>query len=288
MRTHLTPDDIANGIRMIRDQYSGSFLIVEGEMTDLRVFRYLIAPESCHLIPAHGKTNAIDALHVLEKNGFQGVLAIVDADFWRLEGKEPGTQNLFVTDTHDLQTMILASPALDKLLDEFGSPAKIQKITEREERTVRQLLLDSARPIGYFRWISQTQEFSLTFEGMRFNRFIDADCLAVDTSKLIKAVKDKSCRHDLEDEALKHAIEEVADPNHNPWDVCCGHDLVRILSQGLRKALGSNQPKDVNPEALQRAMRMAYEFAHFAATQLYVSLRSWESANQPFQVLLTQ
>lgn len=287
MRQDLTAHDIANGIRMTRAQHLGAFFIVEGETTDLRVFAHLVAAESCQLVPAHGKSNAIDALQILEDDQFQGVLAVVDADFWRLEGKVPGSPNLLITDTHDLETMILKSPALDKVLAEYGSTKKIQQLTEHEGKNLRQLLLACACPIGYLRWISQTEELSLRFEDIRFSRFIDSDCLALDIAKMIKTIKDKSCRHDLEEEVLKSSICELSDADHDPWDVCCGHDLVCILSEGLRKAIGSKNLRDVKPDRLERALRLAYEFAHFTATQLCASLRAWESANRPFQVLPT-
>ena len=51
----------------------------------------------------------------------------------------------------------------------------------------------------------------------------------------------------------------MADPAHQPLDVCCGHDLVEILSFGLRETLGpaSTRALDVNPERVGQALRMA-------------------------------
>lgn len=270
---------------MTRELHSGAFLLVEGESSDLRVYGHLIAEESCLLVAAHGKENVVDALAILEREGLQGVLAVVDADFWHLEGTEPASQNLLLTDTHDLETMILASPALEKLLAEFGSPGKIKSLTKRSGKNVRQILLEGACPIGYLRWISSRNEFSLTFEGIRFKRFTHRDCLAVDVLKMIKTIKDKSCWYELDDEALRYEIDEAVQCNHDPWDVCCGHDLVCILSLGLQKAIGSKKVNDVNPRALERSLRMAYEAGYFGETRLYVSIRGWESANRPFQVL---
>lgn len=79
----------------------------------------------------------------------------MDADFWRLEGKQPASPNLFTTDTHDLETMILESKALEKLLTEYGSVTKIRKFTEKAGKDIRQALLDICAPIGYLRWNSQ-------------------------------------------------------------------------------------------------------------------------------------
>lgn len=72
---------------------------------------------------------------------------------------------------------------------------------------------------------------------------------------------------------------------HDPWQICCGHDLVQILSVGLRKTIGSNNAKDIEPNILERSLRLAYEEAYFHDTQLYLDICTWENENQPFIVL---
>ena len=67
------------------------------------------------------KQCAIEILEILEKSNFQRVLAIVDADFDRLENLANKRPNLLPTDTHDLETMLIKSPALEKVVAEFGS-----------------------------------------------------------------------------------------------------------------------------------------------------------------------
>ncbi len=288
MRTHITAYDIANEIRMTRSQHPGAFLIVEGEIADLRVYGRFVDSKLCQIIPAHGKENAINALAILENYGFTGVLSIVDADFWRLEGKEPESQNLFITDTHDLETMILKSPVLEeKLLVEFGSAQKINNFTRPRGQNFHQVLLDIGRPIAYLRWVSLQQNLSLTFEALVFSRFIDRKTLILDTIKLIKTVKNKSGKPDLAEKDLQNAIDELTDPNHDLWDVCVGHDLVHILSLGLRNTWGSNKDNDVKPELLEKFLRAAYESTYFFSSQLSQSLKDWEVANHPFRIFPT-
>ena len=129
MRNYITADEVASTIRMTRPQFSGTFLIVEGQTADFRVYRRLIDPKQTKITPAHNKDNGLAALKILEDADVDGVVAIVDADFWRLEGLEPTSPNLFITDRHDLETMLLESPSLEKLLDEFSSEQKITDFT---------------------------------------------------------------------------------------------------------------------------------------------------------------
>ena len=288
MRNYITADDVANGIRMTRTQFRGTFLIVEGQTADLRVYKRLIDPEQAQVTPAHNKNNALAALEILENTNFLGVVAIVDADFWRLEEVEPTSPNLFITDTHDLETMLLESPSLEKLLDELGSEDKITNFTANNKMEVRQALLAAACPIGYLRWISQRSNLSLKFEDIVFGRFIDRQILHIDVSELIREVKNKSRRHDLSDSNLQDKINELTDSKHNSWDICCGHDLVCILSVGLRSALGSKNSNEVEQETLERLLRTGYESAYFFSTRLYQALRKWETSNPPFRIFSTE
>lgn len=279
--------DIANEIRLQRFGYAGCFLIVEGERADLKVYQRFVDSEACKIIPAYGKENAVGALKILEQDRLTGVLAIVDADFWRLEEQLPTSPNLIVTDTYDLETMILKSPALEKVLVEFGSAEKINRLIQKRRLSIREILLEIGRPIGYLRWISGQQNLSLKIKGVPFKPFVDQKKLTLDTTKLLRTVKNKSGRHDIPDQDLRNALEKVADPAHDSWDVCCGHDLVCILSLGLCGALGSNKSQDVRAEQLEKILRLAYESSHFFATELYQSLKAWQIANQPFRILPT-
>ena len=80
---------------------------------------------------------------------------------------------------------------------------------------------------------------------------------------------------------------KLANSNHDIWDLYCGHDLVCILSVGLRKVLGSQKQRNVESDLLGQALRLAYETAYFLTTNLYQALRLWEENNRPFQIFPT-
>lgn len=138
--------------------------------------------------------------------------------------------------------------------------------------------------VGYLRWISQYDGLNLTFDGIVFSKFV-SEQIQIDEIKLIQEVKKKSQTFSLKDEDLQQRLISQKNNSYDPWQVCCGHDLVEILSLGLRKAIGSNKAADVEPNSLERCLRLAYEERYFSDTHLYVEIRRWESQNQPFKVL---
>ena len=274
---------IVNRAHMMRTQYTGTILIVEGS-TDARVYRRLVSKNECRLIPATGKDKAISALELLENSGFDGVLTIVDADFQRLDCIAPNSSNLLLTDSHDLETMILHSDALDNVLSEFGSAREIANLG----RPIRDILLEGGLPIGYLRWLSSPAKdnLSLKFKGLSFDKFVDEKTLRVSIDNLIGELKTNSGDSTLDENATKLKIMALDGEGDDPWQVCSGHDLVLILSIGFRNIFGNlRRGETVTPDQVDGMLRLAYNYSHFCLTRLHNSIKGWETANPTFRVL---
>jgi len=123
MLSYLTANDIANTVRLTRTLFTGVIVITEGA-TDVRVYQRFFSKTHCQLVPSNGKQNAIDATVILNGEHFAGLFTIVDADFDHLESINPISPNIFYTDLHDLETMILSSSSLDDVLGELLSAIK--------------------------------------------------------------------------------------------------------------------------------------------------------------------
>jgi hypothetical protein len=279
VREFLTDDRIANKIRLRREISSSTFLLVEG-CSDKVFYERFVDRAVCELEIAVGKIRVINILEILETSNFSGILGIVDADFDRLEVSAHNSPNLLRTDTHDLETMLIDSPALDKVIAEFGSEEKIAKF----DRDIRTILVEAGMSIGYLRWISQCDRLNLTFNDIRFSRFINEKSLQIDELELIKEVKNKSQALSLDNNDIQQRLTKQKSDSHDRLQICCGHDLVEILSLGLRKAIGTMKQADIESDSLERSLRLAYEEVYFQQTQLYSNIQQWESIDRSFQV----
>src|SRR5690349_14378530 len=90
-------------------------VLVEGSY-DKKLYKLIANHSSCVFVTSDGKQNAIEALTLLLKQSPKGVIAIIDDDYDSLQGKSIDDENIIVSDTHDIETMIFASPALTKYL----------------------------------------------------------------------------------------------------------------------------------------------------------------------------
>jgi hypothetical protein len=275
---------IANEIRLRRSQHLGSFIVIEGR-NDRLFYERFFDLQQCKLVVADGKEKVCEVVRILDADNFRGVLGIVDADFDLLEEIPVSSYNVIRGNCHDIEAMLICSPALDRVLREFGSEDKIQRLVTSAGRDIRHILLAAASPLGYLRWHSLRSNLRLRFEGLSFGRFIDMTTLTADRSTLIATVKNHSQRQELQSDDLELAIRELENPNHDRWQLCNGHDLVGVLSIGLRRAFGSQSAGAVGIEELERALRLSYEAVDFAASDLCRTIREWEQRNTRFQVL---
>src|SRR4051812_9256 len=141
---------------MRRSLFKGAFLLVEGEK-DFHLYSSLIDEGACKIVNARNKWNAVNAILILERDGYPGALAIVDADFDLLEGTSPASPNILLTDWHDLEIALIVSPAFDSVLAELASQEKIKNVGERSGGGVREMVFRAAQPIGTLRWLSERE-----------------------------------------------------------------------------------------------------------------------------------
>jgi 5S rRNA maturation endonuclease (ribonuclease M5) len=280
MKDQITPDSIANRIRLLRGDHEGVFLIVEGH-SDKLIYERLVNKQEVRVTIASGKNNAIKALSILEKeDNFRRVVAVIDADFSRIEQQIPHSNNLFLTDEHDLEMMLIKSAAFDKLLKERGSEEKIKAFTE----DIRETLLKLGQEIGKLRWLSLRNKLDLKFEGLNFKNFIDKEKLSINIDELIISIKNHSQKLSLDEQQIKQDLSVISDENHDPWQLYCGHDFISILAIALCKVLGTWNANDVKTEVLERELRLAYELSYFYQTQIYQLMVNWQSNHHPDQI----
>ena len=275
-----SPRELANEIRMTRSLFTGAFLIVEGRDDRLFMERY-VEIQSCEVRVAYGKQCVCEVIGILDDDQFDGVLGMIDADFDRIEGTPSRSQNVVMPECHDLFTMLVSSPALARVVREFGSPEKLGRLG----KTALEALTKVALPIGYLRLHSQREGLNLRFRDLNYSGWIGLTSFQADSARLIDVVKSRSQRHDLSSDDLAKAIADLHDADYDPYEVCVGADLVEALSIGLRRALGSRRAADVRVDYLKSGLRLAYSDTEFRASTLMRDIEHWQLRKPDFQVL---
>jgi len=280
-----TQDDIANEVILTKQTSEALVLIVEG-YSDEKTFRKFLVCADSEIISSWGKNNALAAMAILEHEGIVGVFAIVDADFWHLEGKSPTSANVIVTDDHDLEMMIIHSNSFDHFIIEVTSTTKMKKfLLKHNAGEIRDILFEHARPIGLLRRYSHENGLNLHFNDLNFSKFIAKDTFTLDLKKMIQRVLARTRNSTLNvDVLISQTHPSHAGISDDPYQICCGHDVIAVLGIGLRKCIGSKSSKETSVEALERELRMSYDSACFKQTQLYSAAEEWSRNNAPYRV----
>ncbi|ESZ11563.1 DUF4435 domain-containing protein [Mesorhizobium sp. L48C026A00] len=99
---HMDAYDIAQEVKFERLAHKGSFLIVEGD-TDIKRFSKYVDEQECSLVNSYGRRKAIRAIQLLQKWKVAGVVAVLDADFDRINGTELTHPDIAYSSNHDLR-----------------------------------------------------------------------------------------------------------------------------------------------------------------------------------------
>jgi hypothetical protein len=272
------PTQIANTVRLKRQASFRASVVVEAG-PDVRFYKRLFVDETCDLTFANGKGVTLAVIADLESQGFSSILGVVDSDFDRLNGYSPQSHNLIWSDCHDLETMLIRSQALDKLIQELASETKVDAF-ERRFGSIRDVLVRAAASIGYLRLYSSRQNLNLRFDGLKYHKCLDVTTLSIDADRLITEVKNNTQRQDLDSEVLRDGMRAVQREGHDVWELCNGHDLLAVLGLGLRDKLGSRLARDVRQDLLGLHLRLAFEDASFKTTNMYREIQTWEKRNR--------
>ena len=276
---------LANQIRLERAVHSGSFLLVEGS-DDAKLFNKFCDDTECSIIICTGRDKLLEALTILEEEGFAGALGFADKDFNEFVGCPPYNGTVVFTDENDIEIMILCSSALGNVLHEYGVKNKITSTVSSEGKQIFELIFEAASFIGALRMMSQLKSWNLSFNGMKY-RFLKQSTYFLDEKKSVHHIlvrSDKSSQ--LSELDIINQVRDQVAANAHPKALCCGHDCLRILGRALHRKFGSTNEfnNDNGAKDLGRILRLAYGFDFFRETNAYKEIRKWET-NSGFKVL---
>ena len=284
MKGFINGDTLANEARMRRVVFKGAFLLVEGE-SDERLFGIFADFDNCQIIICHGRQNLFDASRVLREAGVEGILAVADADFERIEGRNPPVDCVLFTDWHDAECMMLRGTAFDRLISQFVSREKFSAWCNAHGSDARAHILNETSQVGYLLWHSNANKLGLDFSNLKVKEFMDRTTVVTSVQSLIQHIKNKSSRHDLATEQLLNGLNQRRGMSDDLWQVARGHDFVECLGYAFRYAWGNVPAQSVTFERLEQCLRLAFPEQEFAATGLFQRIREWERNNSPYQIL---
>lgn len=188
-------------------------------------------------------------------NGRYGnrLLAIKDADFDRLDGTRHPYANLVLTDTHDMEGMIVEA-CLPQLKGDDAMRCQDIKIGE---------IYSELEDISFLKWFSNINHYGINFSDTALDldlaKYFNA-CVANTKNEVIVTLSDMN--------VFKSAHQWV-----DRKELCNGHDIFERIYVRAHAAKVSNFAK----KPFFRRLRSAYHKEHFVNTSLYRDIKEWEA-----------
>ncbi|MFC9709278.1 hypothetical protein ACFTRD_14125 [Paenibacillus sp. NPDC056933] len=285
MIEYITPDRIANSI-MQDSTFLGHYLLVEGKK-DLKLFNKFISSKVAIKV-AWGCENVKEVLNILDFRGHTKSFGVVDADFSTILEIPNNSENLFLTDFHDIEVMMFESNALQTVLNILGKNTN-DKYSDVQE--IREKLFELGVELGYLKLANKMYDLGLSFkperiEGnqLKYKKFVsEVDFSFLGEDKMVETVIDYSRSRssktlDFEEimSALINVKKEIYDQNH----LVNGHDLSNLLYIFLKKLIKSTNKMLVDFNSIEDSLLLAYETNDFVKTKLCFNICEWSSSNE--------
>lgn len=282
----VSPDRLLNETIFIRPPGDNSaILIVEGD-SDVKFFRkfvkneyYVLQPDSLIDIDEGRKVKVIETIKKANEENINGIIGIIDADFDNLIGF-PQEENLYRTDTHDLESMLLKSKkAFKQILVKYAKADCL--FSDNELAEVLKILLESSKYIGYALWCSNDYKWMVRFKDFPINECIN-DKHEIDIECMCEMLVNKSVNKAIDKELVKGEVCKKVIERWDLWQVCRGKEMLRVLAHYIKHDI-----KNVNirPENLKEDLILAFDKDDLMSTSLYLSLRKWQDLNEKYVLI---
>lgn len=263
-------------------------LVVESG-ADARFWRQFLTTAKVRHPGKGGRAVALALVRASKAHPKAVVVAALDADLDRLEGRLDERPDVFWTDAHDLETMLVGLSVLEKVTHFHLGPDKLAAAEESWGCSLRTRLFGAATTLGRLRWFCQRHAGDSRVDGLRFQR----ESKGVDRFDKWR----DAAGHDLTDDPhgsvvavinyssagrLRSRVAEVLEAlNDLPGDadltqVCNGHDLVGLFAHWLGV-------KDVDD--LRDRLYTATEAAHLVSTAMWQAMVRWQDENPRYLLI---
>lgn len=202
------------------------------------------------------------------------VIGIKDADFDHITRKVFDQTNLFITDTHDWETMVMTR--------ELERKVSIEEL-ERHEYGLFDQVLTHLENYSYIKLYNETEILGknldgILFQSINFSSFYDGE-KSCELMSCLKAVKAYGNNERLPHFPTEQDIEKTKAkyPFLDGRQLTCGHDVINGIIRRFNKLQG--HCSTVGYKNLELIFRVSYTKKEFETTQLYQDIDNWAKSH---------
>lgn len=221
-------------------------------------------------LAAGGRDAVLSAVKTLRVNAVGPCLGIVDADLDRLLGSSCESEDVLLSESHDLECDLLRSAVLERLLACAGTNDNLPSTQQ-----VRELLVANSAEYGLLRWHFRRTGNAWPDSRMSPYRFVDKQSLSTDVQSLHREAASLLGVSVFD---LTEQVTQLRAACLDIWQVCNGHDAIAVLTLVLQRIFQCTKtfPSD---RVVSTAVRLAVGSEHLPELTVWSAIEQWEKRN---------
>lgn len=272
-------EDEVNELRLFISGYrSGKkfTVLVEG-IDDVKTYEKFFARDKVEVHQTSGCCKLVELVKGLDAMHLEDYfIGIKDADYDKLNQVAYPYSNLFLTDTHDLETMMVDGDIVETIMKENLRYEDVKR--DKVDLAVCSFLenvLCVLKSLSYIRWYNDVNDSHINFdvckipEMLKINSALGYDCCVYFLT-----------RHP-ENAATQLAVSEFQSfeaAHSQDVDLLLlvrGHDMCEVTSALLQQHPYYRKSSKLSCAKVEQALRLGYSKEAFRNTQLYASIDNW-------------
>jgi hypothetical protein len=248
------PDWLADRVRLHRQVDSRPVVVGEGD-ADRRIAARVLPEGEVVFFVAGTRDLVLETARRVPDLRLHEIACVVDRDFDDEVGHAEQDGLVVASyDEADLEAMLWWSPALDDVVHELGSEAKLRAFGGIG--AVREVAVDVLRPLQRLRRASAVSGWGLNFDGLDLRRRISVEHLTMKEQSLCDALWRDELDVPKSDlyEAARTWPEALCPTSGRP--LIRGRDALAAVGVALRRAVGTLSFQEVNPSRLSEILRL--------------------------------
>lgn len=240
-------------------------VIVEGG-DDYKLYGKMLAPAKTLVHDLGGCLHFETILSELAGSLYEKRFFVIkDADFDILNGRSYTYSNLFLTDAHDAEMMIILQKNVDSLCSEY---------LKRIEPTLYQDTTKAIESLSYIKWYNDVYGRSgqkICFDNIKVDKIWNFDIPGCHAFIYLHIDNVRKTQINVTDVKRFALLNEHVDRKH----LLNGHDMCNALMHQLR-LIGR---KNLRKKYVADYFRNSYTLDDFKTTNLYASIENWSMTN---------
>lgn len=271
-------DETSELILFVSGYRSGKkFMVLVEGIDDVKAYEKVFAKERVRVHPASGCYKLMELVKKLDEEHLEDYfISIKDADFDHLNHVTYPYPNLFVTDTHDMETMMVDEDVVESVMKENLIYEKV--LADKVELKPKEILneaISKLKCISYIRWYNDKNKCNWNFCTFKIPTMYKEDT-SLGYSCCISFLKRYPGNKEvaINTERLQ-LFEQSQQKVTDDLLLVQGHDMCEMICILIQEHGYYRKSAKLNSDKVEAFLRIAYTKDKFRQTKLYSDLMLW-------------